>query len=77
MPACTSAIASRSALGVPDSRPRPGRAVRTLITEPTLAVSLSFEPGEPNAELDGEPVLDRRRQGLSRHHVVDDHLFIA
>ena len=27
-----------------------------LITEPTLALSLTFETGEPNAELDGEPV---------------------
>jgi isoleucyl-tRNA synthetase len=27
-----------------------------LITEPTLALSLTFEAGEPNAELDGEPV---------------------
>ena len=28
----------------------------TLITEPTLALSLAFEAGEPNAELDGHPV---------------------
>jgi hypothetical protein len=27
-----------------------------LITEPTLAVSLEFAPGDSNAELDGQPV---------------------
>jgi isoleucyl-tRNA synthetase len=43
-------------LGVPDSIRDQVLPFSTLITEPTLAVSLSFEPGEPNAELDAQPV---------------------
>jgi isoleucyl-tRNA synthetase len=43
-------------LGVPDSVRQQLAPFVSLITEPTLAVSLSFEPGESNAELDGEPV---------------------
>jgi hypothetical protein len=41
---------------VPDSVRQQLAPFVSLITEPTLAVSLSFEPGESNAELDGEPV---------------------
>jgi isoleucyl-tRNA synthetase len=43
-------------LGVPDSIRAQVEPFAALITEPTLALSLSFEPGEPNAELDGQPV---------------------
>ncbi len=43
-------------LGVPDSVRTQVEPFATLITEPTLALSLTFETGEPNAELDGEPV---------------------
>jgi isoleucyl-tRNA synthetase len=43
-------------LGVPDSVRRQVEPFTTLITEPTLASALTFEAGEPNAELDGEPV---------------------
>jgi isoleucyl-tRNA synthetase len=43
-------------LGVPDAIRAQIAPFRALITEPTLAVSLDFEPGEPNTELDGEPV---------------------
>ena len=43
-------------LGVPDAVRTQVEPFATLITEPTLALSLSFEAGEPNAELDGEPV---------------------
>jgi isoleucyl-tRNA synthetase len=43
-------------LGVPESVRQQIAPFTALITEPTLAVSMSFEPGEPNAELDGEAV---------------------
>jgi isoleucyl-tRNA synthetase len=43
-------------LGVPDSIRHQVEPFSALITEPTLAVSLTFEPGEPNAELDTQPV---------------------
>ncbi len=43
-------------LGVPESVRRQIAPFTPLITEPTLAVSMAFEPGEPNAELDGEAV---------------------
>jgi isoleucyl-tRNA synthetase len=43
-------------LGLPDSVRAQVEPFAALITEPTLALSLSFEPGEPNADLDGEPV---------------------
>jgi isoleucyl-tRNA synthetase len=43
-------------LGVSEPVRRQIAPFTELITEPTLAVSMSFEPGEPNAELDGEPV---------------------
>ena len=43
-------------LGVPDPVRTQVEPFATLITEPTLALSLTFETGEPNAELDGEPV---------------------
>jgi isoleucyl-tRNA synthetase len=43
-------------LGIPDRIRQQVEPFATLITEPTLAVSLAFEAGEPNAELDGEPV---------------------
>ena len=43
-------------LGVPDSVRAQVEPFASLITEPTLALSLAFEPGDPNAELDGEPV---------------------
>jgi isoleucyl-tRNA synthetase len=43
-------------LGVSDSIRRQVEPFATLITEPTLAVSLAFEDGEATAELDGEPV---------------------
>jgi isoleucyl-tRNA synthetase len=43
-------------LGVPDAVRAQVEPFATLITEPTLALSLTFEAGEPNAELDGEPV---------------------
>ncbi len=43
-------------LGVPDSIRRQVAPFTSLITEPTLAVSLAFEAGKANAELDGEPV---------------------
>jgi isoleucyl-tRNA synthetase len=43
-------------LGVSESIRRQIAPFTALITEPTLAVSLTFESGQPNAELDGEPV---------------------
>ena len=43
-------------LGLPGPLAAQVKPFSSLITEPTLAVSLSFEEGEPNAELDGEPV---------------------
>jgi isoleucyl-tRNA synthetase len=43
-------------LGLPESIRAQVEPFSSLITEPTLAVSLAFEDGEPNAELDGEPV---------------------
>jgi isoleucyl-tRNA synthetase len=43
-------------LGVPDSIRAQVEPFARLITEPTLAVSLSFGQGEPNAELDGERI---------------------
>ena len=43
-------------LGVPDAVRVQVEPFATLITEPTLALSLTFESGEPNAELDGQPV---------------------
>ena len=43
-------------LGVPDSVRAQVEPFAALITEPTLALSLSFEAGEANAELDGDPV---------------------
>ncbi len=43
-------------LGLPESIRAKVAPFLSLITEPTLAVSLAFEDGEPNAELDGEPV---------------------
>jgi isoleucyl-tRNA synthetase len=43
-------------LGVPDSIRQQVEPFSSLITEPTLAVSMTFVPGNPNAELDGQPV---------------------
>ncbi len=43
-------------LGLPDAVRAQVEPFAALITEPTLALSLSFEPGEPNADLDGQPV---------------------
>ena len=43
-------------LGVPESIRDQVEPFRALITEPTLAESLIFEPGEPNAELDAQSV---------------------
>ena len=43
-------------LGVPESLRRQVTAFQHLLTDATLATSLSWEGGEPNAELDGEPV---------------------
>ncbi|MEY2552661.1 MAG: isoleucyl-tRNA synthetase [Ilumatobacteraceae bacterium] len=43
-------------LGLPDSIRQQIEPFTSLITEPTLAVSLAFESGKPNAELDGQPV---------------------
>ena len=43
-------------LGVPESIRGQLAPFITLVTEPTLAVSVTFEPGDTNAELDGEPV---------------------
>jgi isoleucyl-tRNA synthetase len=43
-------------LGVPDAIRAQIAPFAALITEPTLAVSLEFAPGDPNAELDGQPV---------------------
>ena len=43
-------------LGLPDSIRGQVAPYISLVTEPTLAVSVTFAPGEPNAELDGEPV---------------------
>ena len=43
-------------LGVPDVVRAQITPFTSLITDPTLAVSLQFAPGEPNAELDGQPV---------------------
>jgi isoleucyl-tRNA synthetase len=43
-------------LGLPDAIRTQIEPFAALITEPTLALSLTFEAGESNAELDGEPV---------------------
>jgi isoleucyl-tRNA synthetase len=43
-------------LGVPESVRRQVTAFQRLLTDATLATSLSWGSGEPNAELDGEPV---------------------
>ncbi len=43
-------------LGVPESIRTQVEPFLALVTEPTLAVSVTFAPGEPNGELDGEPV---------------------
>jgi isoleucyl-tRNA synthetase len=43
-------------LGVPDDVRVKVEPFSTLITEPTLAVSLEFGDGTPNAELDDRPV---------------------
>jgi isoleucyl-tRNA synthetase len=43
-------------LGVPESIRRQVSAHLSLLTEATLAVSLDWSGGEPNADLDGEPV---------------------
>ena len=43
-------------LGVPESIRDQVEPFSALITEPTLAVSLTFAPGEPNAELDAHAV---------------------
>ena len=43
-------------LGLPDAVRAQVEPFAALITEPTLALSLSFDSGEPNAELDGEPI---------------------
>jgi isoleucyl-tRNA synthetase len=43
-------------LGVPDTVRAQVEPFAALITEPTLAVSLEFEQGEPNCELDGQPI---------------------
>lgn len=43
-------------LGVPESVRRQVVAFQTLLTDATLALSLTWEAGEPTAELDGEPV---------------------
>ena len=43
-------------LGVPESIRTQVEPFLALVTEPTLALSATFAPGEANAELDGEPV---------------------
>jgi isoleucyl-tRNA synthetase len=43
-------------LGLPEPVQAQVAPFASLITEPTLAVSLSFEPGDTEAELDGEPI---------------------
>jgi isoleucyl-tRNA synthetase len=43
-------------LGVPESVRRQVMAFQHLLTDATLATSLAWGAGEPNAELDGEPV---------------------
>ncbi|MGZ7036144.1 MAG: DUF5915 domain-containing protein, partial [Ilumatobacteraceae bacterium] len=43
-------------LGLPDSIRDRVEPFTALITEPTLAMSLTFDQGEANAELDGQPV---------------------
>jgi isoleucyl-tRNA synthetase len=43
-------------LGVPESIRRQVSAHLSLLTDATLAVSLDWSGGEPNADLDGEPV---------------------
>ena len=43
-------------LGVPESVRRQVTPFQHLLTEATLATSLAWGTGEPNAELDGEPV---------------------
>jgi isoleucyl-tRNA synthetase len=50
-------------LGVPESVRRQVVAFQSLLTDATLALSVSWESGEPTAELDGEPV----HVGVSRH----------
>jgi isoleucyl-tRNA synthetase len=43
-------------LGVPESVRRQVAAFQHLLTDATLTTSLAWEAGEPNADLDGEPV---------------------
>ena len=43
-------------LGVPESIRRQVVAFQHLLTDATLATSLTWAAGEPNADLDGEPV---------------------
>ena len=43
-------------LGVPESVRRQVTAFQHLLTDATLATSLAWGSGEPNAELDGEPM---------------------
>lgn len=43
-------------LGVPESIRRQLAPHQQFVAEETLAVTVTFGPGEPNAELDGEPV---------------------
>jgi isoleucyl-tRNA synthetase len=43
-------------LGLPDDIRTKIEPFATLITEPTLALSLAFGDGEPNAELDEQPI---------------------
>jgi len=43
-------------LGLPESVREQVSPFSSLITEPTLAVSLRFEPGDTEAELDGRPI---------------------
>ena len=50
-------------LGVPESVRRQVVAFQSLLTDATLALSLTWEAGEPTAELDGEPVY----VAVSRH----------
>ena len=43
-------------LGVPESVRRQVVAYQHLLTDATLATSLAWVAGEPNADLDGEPI---------------------
>jgi len=55
-------------LGVAESVRRQVTAFQRLLTEATLATTLSWEGGAPNAELDGEPIhlsVARRGEPLS------------